>query len=212
MAGEGSGRPGGDIAIQVLGPERIRAIREAADSRGAALTDVLLAAFFRALCRTLHPPADLPLPLEVSVDMRYLLPEEDDRRIANLSSAEFPAFAWIPDEQFRTTLTRAKEQLDRFNAGYPGLPLILHTLVAGEGVLEQPEDAFIPLLEYHDLTRDGDLMFGDTPLSGACLIFHGEGPVLCASTFRDTLTLAASFPGGSRDIVEAVVRELDHFP
>jgi len=200
------------IAMRVIGPERFQAIREAADSRGATLTDVLLAAYFRALCRTLYPPEKVPLPLEVSVDMRYLLPEEDNRRIANLSSAEFPAFAWIPDEQFRTTLTRVKEQMDGFTAGYPGLAFILHTSVATEETLRQPEEAFIPRLEHRDLTGENDLVFGDIPVSGAYLICHGEGPVLCTSAFRDTLTLAAGFPDGSRQIMDAIVRELDHFP
>lgn len=198
--------------MQVIGPERFRAIQEAADSRGATMTDVLLTAFFRALCRILHPPEEVPLPLEVSVDMRYLLPEEEFRRIANLSSAVFPALAWIPDEQFRTTLTRAKEQMDGFNSGYPGLAFILHTSVATEEALRQPEDAFIPRLEYRDLSGESDLVFGDIPVSGAYLLCHGEGPVFCASAFRDILTLAAGFPGGSREIVDAIVRELDHLP
>ncbi|NYT17205.1 MAG: hypothetical protein GKC06_04255, partial [Methanomicrobiales archaeon] len=210
--GDEPGRPGGAIAMQVIGPERFRAIREAADSRGATMTDVLLTAFFRALCRTLHPPEEVPLPLEVSVNMRYLLPEEEFRRIANLSSAVFPALAWIPDEQFRTTLTRAKEQMDDFNSGYPGLPFILHTSVATGAALRQPEDAFIPRLEYHDLSGESNLVFGDIPVSSAYLLCHGEGPVLCASVFRDILTLAAGFPGGSREIVDAIVRELDHLP
>jgi NRPS condensation-like uncharacterized protein len=211
-AGDEPGKPGGAIAMQVIGPDRFPAIREAADSRGATLTDVLLAAFFRALCNTLHPTEEVPLPLEVSVDMRYLLPEEDDRRIANLSGAEFPSFVWIPDEQFRTTLTRSKEQMDSFTAGYPGLAFILHTLIATEAALIQPEDAFIPRLEYHDLTGEDGLVFGDIPVSGAYVLCHGEGPVLCASVFQESLTLAASFPGDSREIVENIVRQLDHFP
>lgn len=209
-AGKGSGSPGEDIAMQGIGPERFRVIREAADSRGATMTDVLLAAYFRALCLTLNPPEDRILPLEVSVDMRYVLPDEDFRRIANLSGAEFPVFAWDPDEQFRTTLTRAKEQMDAFDSGYPGLPFILHTSVEAEDDLNQPADAFIPLLEYHNL--HDDLVFGDLSVAGGYLVCHGKGPVLCASTFRDTLTLAASFPGNSTEIVDAMVRELYRFP
>ena len=212
----GTGGPAGEtagaIAMLVIGPDRFPAISEAAASRGATLTDVLLTAFFRALCDTLHPPEEVPLPLEVSVDMRYLLPEEDNRRIANLSSAEFPSFVLTPGEQFRTTLTRSKEQMDSFTAGYPGLAFIIHTSIATEEALIQPEDAFIPRLEYHVLTGEDGLVFGDIPISGAYVLCHGEGPVLCASAFRKSLTLAASFPGDSREIVENIVRELDHFP
>lgn len=204
--------PGQDIAVRALGPERFRAIREAADSRGAGMTDVLLAAFFRALCRTLKPPEEVPLPLEVSMDMRYLLVDETIRRIANLSGAEFPVFTVIPDEQFRTTITRAKEQMDTFDSGYPGLAFILHTSVEAEEDLRQPEDAFIPRLEYQDLSGMDDLLFGDLPVSGAYILCHGEGLVLSASVSRDALTLAASFPGDSREIVEAMVSELDRFP
>lgn len=203
--------PGQDIAVQVIGPERFQAIREAADSRAATMTDVLLAAFFRALCRILKPPEDVPLPLEVSVDMRYLLPDEAIRRIANLSGAEFPAFLRVPDEQFRTTLTRAKEQMDNFTSGYPGLAFVFHTSIADEDALEQPEDAFIPLLEYHVLSAPDDLLFGDLPVSGAYLLCHGGGPVLCASVFRNVLTLGASFPGDSREIADAILSELDQF-
>ena len=176
------------------------------------MTDVLLTACFRALCKTLNPPEEVPLPLEVSVDMRYLLPEEDYRRIANLSSAEFPTLAWIPGEQFRTTLTRAKEQMDSFTTGYPGLAFIIHISVSAEDNLNQPEDAFIPRLEYHDFTGEDGLVFGNIPVSSAYVLCHGKGPVLCGSAFRENLTLAASFPGDSGEIVDAVVRELDHFP
>jgi NRPS condensation-like uncharacterized protein len=211
------GMSGGAIAMQVIGPERFRAIREAADSRGATLTDVLLTAFFRALCRTLHPPPEVPLPLQVSVDMRYLLPEEDNHRIANLSSAVFPVLAWIPDEQFRTTLTRAMEQMNSFTSGYPGLAGILHSSFAADfrSAGKEPEDVFIPRLEDTGIIDEKGLRFGDIPVSGAyllCPALAGEGPVLCASIFRDTLTLAASFPRGSTEIVDGIVRELDHFP
>jgi NRPS condensation-like uncharacterized protein len=217
--GQGQGRPGGeqDIAKRVVGPERFRAIREAATSRVATLTDVLLTAFFRALCRTLHPPEEVPLPLQVSVDMRYLLPDEDNHRVANLCGAVFPVLAWIPDEQFRTTLSRAKEQMDSFTSGYPGLAGILHNSFATDfgSAGKTSGDAFIPRLEDTGIIDEKGLMFGDTPVSGAyllCPAMAGEGPVLCASAFRDTLTLAASFPRGSTEIVDAIVRELDHFP
>jgi len=215
--GDESGMPGGDIAMRVIRPVRFRAIQEAADSRGATLTDVLLAAFFRALCRTLHPPEEVPLPLKVSVDMRYLLPEEDNHRIANLSSAVFPILTWIPDEQFRTTLTRAREQMNSFTSGYPGLAGILHSSFAADfgSAGKGPEDAFIPLLEDTGMIDENGLRFGDIPVSGAYLLspaMAGEGPVLCSSTFRDTLTLAASFPRGSTEILDAIIRELDHFP
>jgi len=215
--GRGQGSPGEEITTRLIGPERFRAIREAADSRGATLKDVLLTAFFRALCRTLHPPEEVLLPLQVSVNMRYLLPEEDNHRIANLCSAVFPVLAWIPDEQFRTTLTRAREQMNSFTSGYPGLAGILHSSFAtGFGSAgKAPEDAFIPRLEDTGMIDEKGLRFGDIPVSGAyllCPAMAGEGPVLCVSTFRDTLTLAASFPRGSTEIVDAIVRELDHFP
>ncbi len=204
--------PGQDIAVQVIGPERFRSIREAADSRGATMTDVLLAAFFRTLCLALEPPEEVQLPLEISVDMRYLLPDGDIPRIANLSGAEFPAFPRIPDEQFRTTITRAKEQMDAFDSRYPGLAFILHTSFEAEEDLEQPGDAVIPRLEYQDMSGKDDLLFGDLPISGAYLLCHGKGPVLCATVSCGALSLAASFPGNSREIVEAMVSELKRFP
>jgi NRPS condensation-like uncharacterized protein len=215
----GGAEPGGkmDIATQVIGPDRFRAIREAATSRGATLTDVLLTAFFRALCRTLHPPEEVPIPLQVSVDMRYLLPEEDNHRVANLCSAVFPVLAWIPDEQFRTTLTRAREQMDSFTSGYPGLAGILHSSIAADfGSAEKArEGVFIPRLEDTGMIDEKGLVFGDIPVSGAYLLCPakaGEGPVLCASTFRDSLTLAAGYQGGREQLMDAIVLELDHFP
>jgi len=216
----GAGEPGRDqdMAKLVIGPERFRAIREAAVSRGATLTDVLLTAFFRALCRTLHPPEEEALPLQVSVDMRYLLPEEDNHRVANLCGAVYPVLAWIPDEQFRTTLSRAKEQMDSFTSGYPGLAGILHSSFAtdfGSAGKKASGDAFIPRLEDTGMIDERDIMFGDIPVSGVyllCSAMPGEGPVLCVSTFRDTLTLAVGYESGREQLMDAIVRELDHFP
>ena len=70
--------PSGDckeraFAIRTCSPDRLTAIKNVTKSLGATVNDILLAAFFSALCDYIHPEPGLTVPILVSIDMwRYL--------------------------------------------------------------------------------------------------------------------------------------------
>jgi len=82
---------GGEYAIRIIGARQFRKIKSGSKERGATVNDVLLTAFFRSLCRTLHPPRDVPLPVQVSVDLGYLFEENEISPVCNLCGAIYTA-------------------------------------------------------------------------------------------------------------------------
>jgi len=70
--------PSGDckeraFAIRTLPPGRVADVRSAAKARAATVNDVLLAAFFSALCDYIRPEPGLLVPIMLSLDLRRYL-------------------------------------------------------------------------------------------------------------------------------------------
>jgi len=71
-AGPGDGRTR-DFAIRTLPASRLYEIKRAGKLQGATVNDVLLAAYFQALCTTICPEPGCPVPVMVSIDLRRYL-------------------------------------------------------------------------------------------------------------------------------------------
>ena len=61
------------FAIRTLPPTRLPEIRRAAKAHGATVNDVILAAFFSALCDAIQPEPGLLVPIMLSIDLRRYL-------------------------------------------------------------------------------------------------------------------------------------------
>ena len=69
-SGDGSTR---DFAMRTLPASRLDAVKRAGKLLGATVNDILLAAYFQALCTTIGPPPGHPVPIMVSIDLRRYL-------------------------------------------------------------------------------------------------------------------------------------------
>jgi NRPS condensation-like uncharacterized protein len=113
-----SSREGRTMAVRHLTAERVKKTVDMAKRNGATLNDVLLAAYFRAMFRTIPVEGNGPVPLQVSADLRRYNPETADM-IANLSSAIFAAIPPTGDEPFEQTLGKVRSVMDRMKASSP---------------------------------------------------------------------------------------------
>jgi NRPS condensation-like uncharacterized protein len=71
-SGPGDGRTR-DFAIRTLPASHLDAVKRAGKLQGATVNDVLLAAYFQALCTTICPGPGCPVPVMVSIDLRRYL-------------------------------------------------------------------------------------------------------------------------------------------
>ncbi len=222
-------RPGGAFALRTVGPDQFRQIRQRSKAAGATINDVLLAAFFRGLCRTLDPPQGVPLPVQVSMDMRYLLPEGEKCPICNLCGALFPALDWQPDEPFDATLARVKERMDRYKRVNQGLASMLFAsgaMMLGYHTSEKlllrgaPGERTYPLLSNIGIIDEKRLRFGDVPVSSAYFlspIMLGSSLMMVVSTFRETMTFSIGYNPGSlateciEGLIGTILEELSSF-
>jgi len=65
------------FAIRTLSPDRLPVIKDSSHKLGATVNDVLIAAFFSALCDYIHPEPDHTVPILVSIDLRRYLNGKD---------------------------------------------------------------------------------------------------------------------------------------
>ena len=65
------------FTIRTLAPDRLMVIKNTSHKLKATVNDVLLAAFFSALCDYIHPEPGLTVPILVSIDLRRYLDGKD---------------------------------------------------------------------------------------------------------------------------------------
>jgi NRPS condensation-like uncharacterized protein len=73
-----------DFATRTLSPDRLAAIRTYGKSRGVTVNDILLAAYFLAICDQVRPAPGEKRPILLSIDLRRYLPGNgNDGRLEN---------------------------------------------------------------------------------------------------------------------------------
>jgi NRPS condensation-like uncharacterized protein len=122
-AGPGNGSTR-DFAIRTLPSSWLDAVKRAGKQQGATVNDVLLAAYFQALCTTIRPPPGHPVPIMVSIDLRRYLnnphPVSQNNAICNQSVA-FPVMM-IPDTQSgEERIACARDAMQAHKAHNPGI-------------------------------------------------------------------------------------------
>src|SRR5450756_880416 len=63
----------------------------------------------------------MPLPVQVSIDLRHRFLRGKEQPICNLSGALYLAIVYNPAETFEQTLTGVQAEMDRLKARQPGL-------------------------------------------------------------------------------------------
>jgi NRPS condensation-like uncharacterized protein len=111
-----------------------------ARSREITLTGLLLAGFFRALFEVLDPPAGIPLPVAVPMNLRRYLPSGHARRISNLTGALLPVVSREPGADFEKTLVQVQAAMKAARESQLELAQVLYgslALLPGVGIMRR---------------------------------------------------------------------------
>lgn len=210
------------IAFRRLPPEGTGALRALGRSQNATLNDVLLAAFYRTLIASFDPPAGVPLPVQVPIDLRRYL-HGGAEAICNLSGGLFPTLIRQPGATFRQTLADVSTVMKSLKADHPGIGSALfmesiarrpfgQTVAALSGMLDQsaatqrshPYLSNLGIIEWPHLRDDPSApqLFGDVEIADAFLVgpvLYPPASMLAVSTFSDTLTFTMGYPDRAVD-------------
>jgi NRPS condensation-like uncharacterized protein len=226
---EGTGR---NFTIRHLSVEDSRALKGYARVHQVTLNDLVLTALYRAMFSHGNPPADLPLPVQVSIDLRHFLPQGKKQPICNLSGALYPALIYTQGETLEQTLVKVHAQMEGWKSRQPGLTgamLIELAMLQGYAKAKQMlsrmttirSNRVTPLLLSNFGLLDAKrLVFGDLKIDQAFVlgpVMLGHGLMLTASTYIDQLTLAMGYCMGNIEqkqveaLLEQVQQELAAF-
>ncbi len=108
------------IVVRHIASEVVSAARQYGKQHGATLNDLLVTATYQALFSLVTPPSGLPLHVQVPVDLRRYLPE-NQRSIANLSGMLYSEVRHEPQDCFEDTLRQVHTSLGHAKANLPGI-------------------------------------------------------------------------------------------
>jgi NRPS condensation-like uncharacterized protein len=219
------GEPGGRVfELRRLAPEPFAALRAYGKRQGATVNDLVVSAVYRALFDALDAPADRPMLLNVSFDLRRYLAAPLSAAAANMSSVETLAIARVPGEPFDATLRRVSARLDELKQGTPGLrgAVLLEVVgrlgygatfrAAGEPMLRgRDHGVSFPFVSNFGVLDPQRLRFGDLVPADVVVLPPASLPpfvMVGVSTWADRLTLAVGFPPDAMPR-EFVARVLD---
>jgi NRPS condensation-like uncharacterized protein len=205
--------------IRTLSAPRLEAARARARARvdGATVNDLALAAFYRAMFETLKTPADAPMAVNVSFDLRrYLDPAEPLPAAMNLSSTETVLLAGRAGEDAGATLERVTALTRALKAGRSGLAAAVTLELAGRlSSLASLERRVVepmrrgraagisyPFLSNFGVLESGRLAFGEAVPTRALMLGPAGHPpftMLGVSSYGGELALAIGYCEGETD-------------
>jgi NRPS condensation-like uncharacterized protein len=216
---------GQSFAIRQVAPQEFRALKQYAREHNATVNDLVLTALYRGMFTHGNPPENVPLPVQVSIDLRHFLPQGKEQPICNLSGALFPAIEFKPGETFEQTLADVIIKMGRWKASQPGLTgAMLIELAMAQGFAAAKaaigrmtavrSNRVTPLLLSNFGILDvKKLIFGSLEIQQAFVlgpIMFGHGLMLTASTYADQMTLAMGYCQGNieKNLVEALIEQI----
>ncbi len=217
--------------VRRIGPERIARLRAYCRAEQASFTDVLVAAFYRALCDVLDPEAGARLPVQLTIDLRRYLPSGRTGEICDLAGAYYPVIRHRPGARFEETLGDVRASVAKARAGHPWLGTALFLEIASllpSGLQSRLAQRIIgrelasgkahPFLSNLGVIDPGTFDFGDVAAEELGLF----GPVtfppnflISIYSFRDQLSITSSYCRTAVDpsLVDAFFsRFLDELP
>jgi NRPS condensation-like uncharacterized protein len=189
---------------------------------GCTINDLLLAACARAL--TYETDAEQSVVLNMTVDLRRYLKEEDMPAVCNLSGMEKVCFAVTQGEGFAETAVKAARETAAVKAGQPGLNSAASMTYLRMMPFEKARAFLIdasrrakaagaaaPIVSNLGWMHKGNMRFGNVnvlnilPLTPA---MHAPAFMLGAGSYGGNMTLSAGYFEGERQ-VEDVERFLN---
>lgn len=214
-----------------ISPQRFEALKQYGSTRGCTVNDMMLTAVLRACVSRLDPPANTPLSLMYTADLRRYLPDSAKLPISNLSISGSLDVERVDGENFEDTLSRVHQRMEQWarmchgagplagaekmaGLGYRATELLLGMAfrAGGSSGMTYPWFTNIGILDDARLTFDGM-----TPRSG--LMFgpaaRGVSIVPVISTYRDALTVSmgyceSDYDGASIELLlESIIGEIE---
>jgi NRPS condensation-like uncharacterized protein len=213
--GEGTGRR--HYAVVMIEPDLFASMRAQGRDAGATVNDLVLTAWYRALFDALEAPADRPMAVNVSFDLRrYLDPADPMPPLSNLSSVETALVSRVSGEPFAETLRRVHVETERLKEGTPGLGSAVlleyacrlqgasgfRATVAEPMARGREHGLSYPFLSNFGVLDPSRLIFAGHPADRAAVFGPAGHPpfvMLGASSFADTLALTMGWCEGEPD-------------
>jgi NRPS condensation-like uncharacterized protein len=220
-SGGGSTR---DFSLRTLPVSSLDAIKRAGNRQGATVNDVLLAAYFLALCTTIGPPPGRPVPVMVSIDLRRYLNDTLSLSQKDMICNQSVAFAvhMKPGSQsLEDMIACARDAMQEHMANNPGIASAVDLESFGytgfARICERVQrmktandarNANPPFLGNIGIIPEEVVAFSqDIPVAHAFIagiVIDPPGIALGVTTFRDRLTLTIGYgsPAISHETME----------
>lgn len=207
-------------------PDVFRRLKDYGKQRDATINDLMLTAVFRACVTLFDPPANKPLSLMCTAELRRYLPDPQRLPISNISISGSLDIERADGEGFDATLVRIRERMAVWaKECYGAAPLANAEKLAGLGYrltkallgltfrMAGGSGRTYPWFTNIGVLDEARLSFaGTVPTSGHMFGPSGRGPAVVPviSTYRDRLAVSMGFCARDMDasVIDDVLRSV----
>jgi len=214
------------FAIRRIEAERFANIKAYCYQHQASINEVLLTAFYRSLFEVLAPPENVPLPVQVTVNLRRYLPSGRAGAICNLVGGFFPAIDRKPGAMFDDTLAQIHSVMEsaKANQSWLGGALYLEMVFLpgfspmrrlAQNILAREVNSgrFHPFFANIGVIYPQQVDFGDTIVADVSMfppVPHPPACIISINTFCETMIITTGFCDTATD-AQVIGRLLDLF-
>lgn len=198
------------ILRQAFVEERFRLLKAYAKERGVTVNDVIFAAYYRALCKTLDLREGESLTVPCMVDLRRYLPGKKADGICNLTSNIICNIGPDIGSTFHETVMKIGAEMKAQKDRYPGMGglALLHSLfnvmpfsTIRKFMKERFQNPMIGITNIGIIDSER-LVFGKVPVDDAFITGSIKYPPyfqLALTTFRERITFTIAEYGTEKD-------------
>jgi NRPS condensation-like uncharacterized protein len=214
----------GKIAVftRLIHPSRFSAIKEYCRAGGFTVNDVILAAYYMAVYRTLPISDEMKINIPCSIDLRRLMRDREKAGICNLSGWLYPEARISCHDTLDSAALKIHAGIEKKKKQYPGMGgLLLLDFVfkyrhySGlKAVFKKNPPMPLFCMTNLGILDEQSLKFGSMPLIDAFIIPSIKYPPyfqLALSTFKDACTLSLNLPDTlpNQNLANDFLREMD---
>ena len=208
--------------------ERFGAIKKYARDKKATINDLLLTALYRTLFEINDTGYEVPMTIQVSVDLRRYCPDNKAEAICNLSGALYLGVERIHGEVFEKTLERIAAFMRKLKEDYPGIESakgleymygqgypVLEKWLIESGAESRKYNVTYPLLSNFGILKEYN--FGELHTVKGYItspVMYPPGFMLGISTYNEEMTLSVGYCGqeNSRQVESFLNAYMEQLP
>jgi NRPS condensation-like uncharacterized protein len=215
-------------SIRHIPRERFGAIKNYAHKKKATINDLLLTALYRTLFEINNTVHEMPMTVQVSIDLRRYCPDNKVEAICNLSGALYLGMERIQGEVFEKTLDRTAAVMNKLKEDYPGIESakgleymygqgypVLEKWLMESGAQSRKYQVTYPLLSNFGVLKDYN--FGGLHTVKGYItspVMYPPGFMLGVSTYNEEMTLSIGYCGqeNSRQVESFLDAYMEQLP